>query len=303
MLVYRHWQWIPDRSGGCLSALILILQLCICLPTTAKTINFQSDEGYLNGSLDQHVNWTAPQWQVDLESETITEDGYSSAVYVEKTAPFQPGASYTVSAIFSFHEAAWDPETVKWKPLFNVGFLNQDKSPFTRNGNSIRISFDRNKSEYVADIQSDYGTPQGDNIKGKGGVSQSPPFSAESIGIHRAATSENSDLMSDRLKMVVKLTAGNTMNDWICVATIHNADTDTLVTTFTATGITFNADTLYGVIGMGQSDSNAKIAMRRVHSFTFSTSLLPLQESYAWSHHKKWFQRRLDLSLMRSEVL
>jgi|GEM_PF-3958310 len=247
-------------------------------PVNAITVNFSQEEGYKDGLLNHNPNWKSKQWLIDSASGTATDDGYDDAIYVSQSQKYRAGYRYTVSATFSFEEASMAPNKEKWKALFNVGFINTTALDSAEKMNSIRLSLDRYNKQYIVDIQSDYGSAEGDNVKGSGGHSQSAPFSSESIGISR----DTADMTSDQIRLVMIITAGETMNEWNCDSTIYNTDTGKIVTSFSTTGLTFDAEKIYGVMGIGHSKSNAVVGERRVHSFSFSADGLSTNQSYAW---------------------
>lgn len=236
----------------------------LCAASTQASISFTTAEGYSDGALNSNDDWSAKQWTVDETAGTVTENGYTSAIYTGTVGTRTEGTTFTVSTTFTFTDG-FDISATGYKPLFNTGFTSNADAYSVEN--QLLLAFDRNNDGYTADLQGDWGSSTEDNIAGTSGDNNSGVFTAASVGITRGATEEESDLVSDHIMLTFSLTAGETASDWTAVSTIYNVDTETEVASFTTGGLTFDAETFYASFGTGQSDSNANTSDRTVYDF------------------------------------
>ncbi|MDZ8120503.1 hypothetical protein [Pontiella agarivorans] len=252
-------------------AFALGLGLVQAAAVQAATVNFTAAEGYVTGPLDNNSNWSAAQWTVDAVAGSCTEDGYNNAVYTAEQGVFTEGKAYRVSATFTFQDS-FNVTNALRKPFFNTGFA--DTNEVDSLNNQLVLSFDRNGTGFDIDLQTDWGSGGGDNVTGASG-SASDTFSTADVGIVRGDDEGSSDLVSDRIQLTFQLIAGETTNDWTGTAVVTNLDTGVEIGGFTESGLSFDASELYGSIGVGQSDSNAAVTNRTVHSFSFNTFVPP----------------------------
>ena len=240
-------------------------------------IRFVAPEGYANGSLDLHPDWSARNMTVDISgSGTVAVPGFDNAIRVAGGV-VSNGTTYTVSMDFALTEESMAPvaEGVQGKPLINAGFYTTATASAPGNRLNVMVKRDwRNEGfDYNLTLHTDWGSWNSHPPHTEGWLT-SDRLDAGYFGIARDCLRSNSELM----RLTLELTAGATTNDWRLRTSLYNLECGTPsvpVMRFTTSGISFNATGLvYGGFGGGQSDGNARVSNRFVDSFLFHNGTL-----------------------------
>jgi len=147
----------------------------------------------------------------------------------------------------------------------------------------LRASLNRLGAQYTLQLQTSWNgfpntfnrLPYFDGFEGTVGELRSFPIDAIDVGIDRDfLTVEEADLVSDKLKLCLTLTAGETNDRWDATMELFNLDSPTpdepLESTFLEGITSFEASNLFGGFGTGQSDANAAISARDIQSHEFA---------------------------------
>ncbi len=254
---------VEDQLGAMdMATLNIAVALAVSPPASTNIVHFTTAEGYANGSLKTHADWTSEKNPLVADAAgsgwaVIDPLGYEHTAY-SQGVPYNQDA-FTVTMVFSFT----DLSTAVKKPLMNIGFYSSSNA----------ATAERLKASINRDFAAGYYI----GLEGTGWYSQlgleSPRTSPASIGIDIAGGDTNSAL----LMMTATLTRGATATDWAMTTKLYNLDADPTASTpllnYTATGIThaglYAATTLYGGFGCGQSDSNAQARNRKIDRFSF----------------------------------